>query len=222
MMMDLDPPQDEDTEMSNSDVHNIILSYLVHNSFKDTAESFIASTGMKKPAGYCLDDMEKRKRICNFIIEGKVLKAIEQTEQLAPDILEKNMDLHFDLLGLHFVELVSSRKSNEALKFAQAKLAPFMKAQSFLQKLEDFLSLLAFDEPEKSPMFHLLSLEHRQHVADSLNGAILAHENQPRYSVLERLIQQTTMVRQCLSEDPASKEGSQAFSFKDFIKKKSL
>lgn len=35
------------------------------------------------------------------------------------------------------------------------------------------MALLAYEEPEKSPMFHLLSFEYRQHVADSLNRAIL-------------------------------------------------
>lgn len=39
--------------------------------------------------------------------------------------------------------------------------------------VQDFMALLAYDEPEKSPMFHLLSSEHRQYVAESLNRAIL-------------------------------------------------
>ena len=48
--------------------------------------------------------------IFHFALEGNALKAIELTEQLAQDILEKNKDLQFDLLSLHFVELVCSRK----------------------------------------------------------------------------------------------------------------
>lgn len=48
--------------------------------------------------------------IFHFALEGNALKAIELTEQLAPDLLDTNKDLHFDLLSLHFVELVSSRK----------------------------------------------------------------------------------------------------------------
>lgn len=48
--------------------------------------------------------------ILNFVLEGKALKAIELVEQLAVDLLEKNKELHFDLLSLHFVELVCSRK----------------------------------------------------------------------------------------------------------------
>lgn len=43
-------------------------------------------------------------------LEGNALKAIELTGQIAPDLLEKNKDLHFDLLSLHFVELVCLRK----------------------------------------------------------------------------------------------------------------
>lgn len=35
------------------------------------------------------------------------------------------------------------------------------------------MALLAYEEPEKSPMFHLLSPEYRQNVADGLNRAIL-------------------------------------------------
>ena len=35
------------------------------------------------------------------------------------------------------------------------------------------MALLAYEEPEKSPMFHLLSVEYKQDVADKLNRAIL-------------------------------------------------
>ncbi|KAK7291294.1 hypothetical protein RIF29_06313 [Crotalaria pallida] len=111
--------------------------------------------------------------ILHFALEGNSLKAIELTEQLASDILENNKDLEFDLLSLHFVELVCSKKCTEALEFAQTKLSPFGKAQTYMEKLEDFMALLAYPEPEKSPVFHLLSLEYRQQVADSLNRAIL-------------------------------------------------
>jgi len=48
--------------------------------------------------------------IFNSVLEGNALKAIELTEELAPNLLEKDMDLHFDLLSLHFIELVRSRK----------------------------------------------------------------------------------------------------------------
>lgn len=214
--MDADPRQFETIGVDENDIHKIVLSYLVHNCFKDTLESFVSCTGLKQPADH-LEDMEKRKRIYHFALDGNVSKAIEMTEEFAPGLLEENKDLHFDLLSLHFVELVSSGKTDEALLFAQSQLTDFGKEQIFVKKLEDFMALLAYDEPEKSPMFHLLSSEHRQHVADSLNRAVLAHTKLPSYSAMERLIQQTTVVRQYLSQE-LGKDGHKPFSLKDFLK----
>ncbi|KAG1368841.1 putative glucose-induced degradation protein 8-B [Cocos nucifera] len=186
--------------INDGDDCNIVLSYLMHNCFNETAETFLACTGMKQPVDY-LVDMDKRKSIFHFALEGNALKAIELTEQLAPNLLEDNKDLHFDLLSLHFVDLICSRKCTEALEFAQTKLAPFGKVHKYVEKLEDFMALLAYEEPEKSPLFHLLSPDHRQDVADCLNQAILAHANLPSYSSMERLIQQATVVRQCLHQE---------------------
>ncbi|KAJ9166038.1 hypothetical protein P3X46_020839 [Hevea brasiliensis] len=215
--MDVDPRSYEQVAIKDNEIHNIVLSYLVHNCYKETVESFVACTGMKQPAD-CLEDMEKRKRIFHYALEGNALKAIELTEELAHGLLENNKDLHFNLLSLHFIELVCTRKcSTEALEFAQSKLTPFGKVQKYVEKLEDFMALLAYEEPEKSPMFHLLSLDYRQQVVDSLNRAILAHANRPSYAAIERLIQQTTVVRQCLSQDH-NKDGLPPFSLKDFLK----
>ncbi|XP_059634736.1 uncharacterized protein LOC132277047 [Cornus florida] len=215
--MDVDPRQYENIAINENDIHNIVLSYLVHNCYKETLQSFVSCTGMKQPANH-LEDMQKRKQIFQFALEGNALKAIELTEQLAPDLLDKDKDLHFDLLSLHFVELVCSRKCTEALEFAQTKLTPFGKVQKYVEKLEDFMALLAYEEPEKSPMFHLLSSEYRQYVADSLNRAILAHANLPSYSAVERLIQQTVVVRQCLNQEHG-KDGLPPFSLDDFLKR---
>ncbi|KAI3435118.1 CTLH domain-containing protein [Psidium guajava] len=212
--MDVDPRQYEHVTINEDDIHDVVLSYLVHSCFKETVESLTTCTGMKQPAG-CLEDMEKRKRIFHFALDGNALKAIDLTEELAPDLLEKNSDLHFDLLTLHFVKLVCSRRCTEALEFAQSKLAPFGK--EYVGKLEDFMALLAYEEPEKSPMFHLLSLDYRQLVADSLNRAILAHANQPSYSTLERLIKQMMVVRQLLSQEHG-KDTFLPFSLRDFLK----
>jgi hypothetical protein len=67
--------------------------------------------------------------------------------------------------------------------------------------LQDCMALLAYEEPETSPMFSLLSMDHRQSVADALNCAILAHANLPSYTSMERLLQHTTVVRQYLNQE---------------------
>ncbi|WOL08892.1 glucose-induced degradation protein [Canna indica] len=201
--------------ISDTDVHNIVLSYLMHNCFKETAEAFLACTGMNQPVDY-LVDMEKRKTILHSALEGNALKAIELAEQLVPNLLTDNKDLHFDLLSLHFIDLIRSQKINEALEFGQTKLTPFGDVHKYVEKLEDFVTLLAYEEPEKSPIFHLLSPEYRENVADNLNRAILAHGNLPGYSSMERLIQQTTVVRHFLHQE-LGKDGPPPFSLKAFL-----
>ena len=49
-------------QVSDSEVRKIVLSYLVHNCFKETAETFIACSGMKRTAD-CSVDIDKRKRM---------------------------------------------------------------------------------------------------------------------------------------------------------------
>ncbi|KAM3282748.1 glucose-induced degradation protein 8-B [Capsicum chacoense] len=160
---------------NDNDVHNIVMSYLAHNCFTDTLESFTVSTGMKQTANRPEDKRREKvsDRVYQLALERMILKVIEIIEQFAPGLLEKNKDLHFDLLSLHFVGLVCSRKCTEAMKFAQAKLSPFGKVENHLKNLEDFIALLAYNEPKNSPMLHLLSLEYREQVVDSLNRAIL-------------------------------------------------
>ncbi|KAJ8477283.1 hypothetical protein OPV22_021010 [Ensete ventricosum] len=213
--MDLDPRLYDHVAISDSDIRDIVLSYLVHNCFKETAETFLTCTGMNQPVDYLLD-MEKRKSILHFTMEGNALKAIELTDQLVPNLLEDNKDLCFDLLSLHFIDLVRSRKCMEALEFAQTKLTPFGKVPKFVGKLEDFITLLAYEEPEKSPMFHLLSPEYRENIADCLNRAILDRANLPSYSSMERLIQQAAVVRHVLHQE-LGKDGHPPFSLKAFL-----
>ncbi|XP_047175487.1 ran-binding protein 9-like isoform X3 [Vigna umbellata] len=132
--MDLDPRQYENVAINDNDIHSVVLSYLIHNCYKESVESFITSTGTKQPADY-LEDMDKRKRIFHFALEGNALKAIELTEQLAQDILEKNKDLQFDLLSLHFVELVCSRKwQHRSFGVCSDQAGPFWKGAQIYGK----------------------------------------------------------------------------------------
>lgn len=41
---------------------------------------------------------------------------------------------------------------------------------------QDCMALLAYEEPEKSPMFDLLDDVHRERVAELLNGALLGKD----------------------------------------------
>lgn len=50
------------------------------------------------------------------------------------------------------------------------------------------MALLAYEEPEKSPMFYLLSVQYRQRVAESLNQAILGLFHFPFHDLLREFL----------------------------------
>ncbi|CAG7900196.1 hypothetical protein BRARA_H02975 [Brassica rapa] len=212
----MDPRQFEHIVVKDNDIQSIVMSYLLHNCFDETADSLASTTGINQPV-IDRDNLERRKQIMHCILEKKALKAVELTEQLGQDLLEKNKDLHFDLLCLHFVELICDGKSKEALEFAKTSLAPFGMVQKYVGKLEDAIALLAYEDPEKSPMFYLLSSEYRQQVADDLNRTLLEHANHPSYTPMERLLQQVTVARQYLTEENG-KDAFPPFSLKDYVK----
>ncbi|EGN93267.1 hypothetical protein SERLA73DRAFT_189809 [Serpula lacrymans var. lacrymans S7.3] len=55
----------------------------------------------------------------------------------------------------------------------------------YLKELENVVGLLAYKDPERSPMSKYMSQERRGRVADQIDGAILFHTNHPPISRLE-------------------------------------
>ncbi|XP_068475577.1 uncharacterized protein [Phaseolus vulgaris] len=161
--MDIHPSHYEEIAINEQDVNNIILSYLAHNFYEESSEAFIACIGMQRPAEY-LESMQTKKRIVNYVLEGNSLKAIELIEQLSQDILKNNKDLMLDLLSLHFVVLVCSQKWAEAVEFAQANMSSYASHSIYSERVEDFMSLLAFKNILESPMAHLTTTGYRHHV----------------------------------------------------------
>ncbi|KAH0905742.1 hypothetical protein HID58_037569, partial [Brassica napus] len=71
--------------------------------------------------------------------------------------------------------------------------------------------------PQTSSILRLASSEYSQLVADTLNRAILEHAKPPRYTPMERLLQQVTVARQYLTEE-YGKDVFPPFSLKDCLK----
>eukprot|EP00250_Pteridium_aquilinum_P005859 c15885_g1_i1 orf=254-901(+) len=215
--MEPQPSAYENMVVDDGDIRTLVLDYLIHNYLKETAEAFVSCAGMKRTFDWSAE-LDKRKTIYTHAMEGNVLKAIELTNELASDLLQNNEDVLFDLLTLHFVELIRSKKCTGALEFAQREFTAYGKLDRYREKLQDVMTLLAYEEPEKSPVYELLSMDHRQNVADKLNRIVLAHYKLPSSTSLERLLQQLTVARSCLNQD-GGKDGWAPFSLSGFLKK---
>lgn len=111
-------------------------------------------------------------------------------------VLDRNPSLHFALLRLQLVELIRSCNSTPngditpALDFATTQLAPRASQNpQFLNDLERTMALLVFPAESLEPQLaEILHPDLRRQVADRVNKAILASQNQRRDAAIRNLV----------------------------------
>ncbi|GFR46622.1 hypothetical protein Agub_g8226, partial [Astrephomene gubernaculifera] len=85
-------------------------------------------------------------------------------------------DVHFQLACQKYIELVRCARVEEAVQFAQATLSHLggPSCAALAAPLRDVVALVAYQQPESSPLGHLLGQRQREAVADAVNAAVLA------------------------------------------------
>jgi glucose-induced degradation protein 8 len=140
-----------------------------------------------------LSTLDNRILIREAINGGRIQESISLVNQLHPELLDNDRYLYFHLQQLHLIELIREGKIEEALRFAQNKIAEAGETHpEVLNELERTLALLAFEKPQNSPFADLLEQTHRQKIASELNAAILRLEHKqnqnPRIQSVLKLI----------------------------------
>ena len=90
-------------------LHHMVLSYLVHHGYSQTAEGFARCVGQEISEE--LASMRNRQHIQKLVLAGKIGEAISSVDQLYPSLLPLNQDLHFTLKVRQFIEMVSGADS---------------------------------------------------------------------------------------------------------------
>ena len=90
----------------------------------------------------------------------------------------RSIDICFKLQCQQFIETVRAGNPIEAMLFAQSVLTSFPKKkganeEKFEADLTIMSALIAYENPEDSPVSSLLSQEHRDKLADEINSVIL-------------------------------------------------
>jgi len=98
----------------------------------------------------------------------------------------------FKLHCQQFVEIVRKGETTEALSFAQEVLRPYTEIgdeDTYASALRGVIPLIAYPEPETSPVGSHLSQTCRDKLADDVNSAILCellgNESSPNMLLLE-------------------------------------
>lgn len=93
-----------------STLHKLVQSWLIQNSYPDTAEAFSKSAKIE-----CKENVQRikqRNRIQQLVRSGKISEAIKMTNCLCPNLLQNNPNLLFALRCRQFIELISGAESD--------------------------------------------------------------------------------------------------------------
>ncbi|KAJ3218791.1 hypothetical protein HDU67_004039 [Dinochytrium kinnereticum] len=188
------PVKDEDVDMMDAEDSGKSITGPVSVSTAHSTASWSAVLG----------SLEARKRLCRLLCEGKVGEAIQFCKMTFPSALSgstpESVDVCFQLQCQQFIENVRV-SAPEAVKFAQSELGQFGNlGPKYIEVLQDIVALIAYKDPFKSPVARFLSQERREEVASNVNNYILASENLPSQTKIEKLVTQLITVTDTLHE----------------------
>ncbi|KAL5601368.1 hypothetical protein BROUX41_002645 [Berkeleyomyces rouxiae] len=179
-----------------SEINALILDYLTREGYADAAAKFCREADLKPHQP--IEMIQERRDIQQAIHSGNIHQAIEALNDLAPEILDCNADIHFSLLRLQLIEMIRECSSNSAdpgcflpaVHFAQENLASrAVEDPTLLRSLEKAMSLIVFPQAELSDeLAALLDPKLRQDVAGSVNKAILRHQGQRGEAAMRYLL----------------------------------
>lgn len=91
-------------------LHKLVQSWLVENSYPDTAEAFTRAAKLECKEN--LQRVQQRGQIQQSVLSGKISEAIRLTDRLCPNLLKNNPNLLFALKCRQFIELISGAEND--------------------------------------------------------------------------------------------------------------
>jgi hypothetical protein len=199
--------QDSNLPVLKEQMNIVIMNYFVTEGYVDAARQFEKESGTRTDVN--LDTIKDRMLIRRAVQGGSVEEAIDRVNDLNPEILEHDSKLFFHLQQQRLIELIRTKEIDKALLFAQEYLAPLgEESPEFLEELERTLALLAFEDPQVSPVKDLLGVQRRQQAASELNSAILhaqCQEKEPKLPNLLKMLKWSQSRLDDLSDAPYPK-----------------
>ena len=173
--------------LPRTDIDKLVMDYLVKEGFKDAVLAFQAETGLKP--GVNMAHMDDQIKIREAIEAGRIQDAVELVNDVDPDILDTNPTLYFHLQQQQLLELIKTGDVERILEYSCTELAARGEENpSFLDELEQSLSLLAFEDPTSSPFAKLLQSSQNLKVVSEMNAALLSSQDQEPMSKLVTLM----------------------------------
>ncbi|KAK9465944.1 CTLH/CRA C-terminal to lish motif domain-containing protein [Lipomyces arxii] len=170
------------------------MNYLIIEGYQSAALKFAQEANIS--SSVALDSIDDRMKIRASIHAGDIQNAIERINDLNPELLDTNPELHFALLRLQLVELIKKCTATPngdiqpILNFASIHLASrAQKNPAFLADLEKTMALLCFSPDNLVPqLVELIDPSLRRQVAARVNEAILEAQGVMREAKMRGLV----------------------------------
>ncbi|GLT77566.1 hypothetical protein SLA2020_491360 [Shorea laevis] len=190
--------------------YGLVRSYLLHYGYEDTLKSFdLASKSSVPPVfvaqenGFDEQDicyaLNQRKTVRQLIRNGEIDAAFSKLRDWYPQIVQDDKSATCFLLHCQkFIELIRVGALEEAIKYGRTELKKYFELAGFDDLVKECAALLAYPQPQESPVGYFLKESQREVVADTVNAMILStnpnvKDNQGcLHSYLERLLRQLT------------------------------
>jgi len=182
-------------------INELLMEFFLCEGFVKAAEAFQGESATK-PNSFVLEEVHRRNRIRQAVLNENIELAIDQINSVSPEILENDIDLLFRLRKHILIKLIQESKIKTAIEYAQTSLAPLVTNEhpSLKEELQRVLSLLIFEDIEKSPLAHMLSNEELKDSARRVNAAILKHNKQESEARLLHLLREAQWAQNYLSK----------------------
>ncbi|KAK1276438.1 hypothetical protein QJS04_geneDACA011112 [Acorus gramineus] len=185
----------------------IVRSYLLYYGYQDTLESFDAASNNTPTPNPMIQE--------NGLNEQGVTFELHNRKILRQLIRSGDIDSTFSRLREWYPQIVQAGHIEDAFNYARSELAKFFEIPRLEDLLQDTIALLAYEEPTKSPVGHLLKMNHREVVADAVNAMVLSTDPNVKdvknclQSHLEKLLRQLTAC--CLERRALNGDQGEAF-----------
>ncbi|KAK9432868.1 CTLH/CRA C-terminal to lish motif domain-containing protein [Lipomyces doorenjongii] len=184
----------DSVKVSKANLNALVMNYLIIEGYQSAALKFAQEANIS--SSVALDSIDDRMQIRAAIHAGAIQEAIERINDLNPELLDTNPELHFSLLRLQLIELIRKCTASPngdiqpVLSFATTHLASrAQKNPVFLTDLERTMALLCFPQDSLAPQLaELMDPSLRRQVAARVNEAILEAQGVMREAKMRGLV----------------------------------
>ncbi|GAA5805971.1 hypothetical protein HPULCUR_011498 [Helicostylum pulchrum] len=207
----------------DSECHSMVIEYLIHNCFKNTAKALINETSRLEDCNSIQKGnikknlMDLDNELTDAIEQGDILEAfalikkhfpvlasLDNVPNSTPPNDHEAIKLHtvlFKLKCQRFIEIIRSTTPSselEAIRYAQTHLKATN--SELKEKVKEVTALIAYANPHQSQSKHLLTQERREQLAKEVNDVLLTQCNLPVQTSIEKVARQYSLVEEELQK----------------------